>query len=373
MDLSNDGHVEVALTAVMYENQRGFSIFGKAWYSANGLLPTDPTPFTLPLESPDGDFTLGRSGAKGNSRNHEREGSSSSAGAEADPGPSNGREASASNGRGGSGGTGDTERSASSTHPGSKGTATRANGRIKRRSIKTGYSLKTYETPSPAWAWLTPWMVNMRLDTDHQGWRYNLWFHTRGWASHPGRLNWWGWVRRREWVRLRALLPPEEGDDGNEQEKQAPVPKTLDEVLGVQRPVANMMRFLAVYALDREKLAVWEGWMKKGSAGARHRLADLFEDREKVSGGDGSTKSSPPAAAAPSKPAMEDADASSRSCPARSSTRPPARRSSRASWRTASSRTRRAWSARTSSSTARSRVRHGVGRDARRARRYWHA
>lgn len=349
----------------MYENQRGFSIFGKAWYSANGLLPTDPTPFTLPLESPDGDFTMapGMKGSKGKRGDDERQGSGSSD--RVDRGRNGEGSGSGSRSRSGSG-NGDTSGSAS------QGRKASANGRIKRRSIKTGYSLKTYETPSPAWAWLTPWMVNMRLDTDHQGWRYNLWFHTRGWASHPGRLNWWGWVRRREWVRLRALLPPEEGEQEDEP-KEAPVPETLDEVLGTGRPVANMMRFLAVYALDREKLAVWEGWMKKGSAEARHRLADLFEDREKVSGSDGSTKSSPPASAAPSKPAMEDADASSRSCPARSSTRPPARRSSRASWRTASSRTRRAWSARTSSSTARSRVRHGVGRDARRARRYWHA
>lgn len=121
----------------------------------------------------------------------------------------------------------------------------------------------------------------MRHDTDQQGWRYNLWFHTSRWAPHPGRLNWWGWVRRREWVRLRALLPAE--PEPKEVEEEVHEPGTLDEVLKTERPVANMTRYLAGYALDREKLALWERWVAEGSAEARHTLADLFEDQEKVS------------------------------------------------------------------------------------------
>ncbi|CAK9782603.1 hypothetical protein CC85DRAFT_284029 [Cutaneotrichosporon oleaginosum] len=233
---------------IMYENQRGISIFGKTWYSSNSLLPADPTPFTLPLTSPEGDFVLARPAA---SDTPVITGAARAGGAQRDDGDDSAEPHQVKNGRS-----------------------------IKRKSIKSGYTLATYQTPSPAWAWLTPWMANMRLDTDQQGWRYNLWFHTTQWAPHPGRLNWWGWVRRREWVRLRALLPPE--PEPKEVEEEVDEPGSLDDVLATERPVANMIRYLAAYALDREKLALWERWVGESSADARHRLADIVEDKEKL-------------------------------------------------------------------------------------------
>ncbi|BEI86765.1 hypothetical protein CcaverHIS002_0701110 [Cutaneotrichosporon cavernicola] len=226
---------------VMYENQRGITLFGKSWYSSNSLQPWDPTTFTLPL-TVESDFILERPKA-----------TETPALQELDYGD---------DGR-------DDERPKTKT------------GQVKRKSIKTGYSLGTYQTPSPQWMWLTPWMANMRLDTDQQGWRYNLWFHTRQWVPHPGRLNWWGWVRRREWVRLRALLPPEVGPKEVDEE-EVKEPGTLDEVLNSDHPVANIARNLASQALDREKLALWERWISEGSAAARHRIAELFEDQEKL-------------------------------------------------------------------------------------------
>lgn len=242
---------------VMYENQRGLSIFGKSWYSSNSLLPSDPTPFTLPLTSPDGDFILARPGAS----------DSPALAGNSEPASDDGREG---------------RDSTPQRHKSDKRTT-------KRRSIKTGYSLQTYQTPSPAWAWLTPWMVNMRHDTDQQGWRYNLWFHTGSWTPHPGRLNWWGWVRRREWVRLRALLPPEPEEDMEETERRQRdemlgAPDSLDQVLDSKRPVANMTRYLAAHTLDREKLALWEKWMGESSAEGRHKLSEIFEDPGKVRG-----------------------------------------------------------------------------------------
>ncbi|KAF9509356.1 hypothetical protein BS47DRAFT_161713 [Hydnum rufescens UP504] len=36
--------------AVLYENQRGITLFGMAWYSSRGLLPGDPPAFTIPVE-----------------------------------------------------------------------------------------------------------------------------------------------------------------------------------------------------------------------------------------------------------------------------------------------------------------------------------
>ncbi|BEJ13040.1 hypothetical protein CspHIS471_0302140 [Cutaneotrichosporon sp. HIS471] len=225
---------------VMYENQRGITMFGKSWYSSNSLQPWDPTTFTLPL-TVEGDFILERPKATDTpplqELDYEDDGCN-------DEWPKNRK-----------------------VH-------------AKRKSIKTGYTLGTYQPPSPQWMWLTPWMADMRLDTDHQGWRYNLWFHTRQWAPHPGRFNWWGWVRRREWVRLRALLPPEV--EPREVDEEVKEPGTLDEVLNSDHPVANIARNLASQALDREKLALWERWVSEGSAVARHRIAELFEDQEKL-------------------------------------------------------------------------------------------
>jgi hypothetical protein len=156
----------------MYENQRGVTMWGKSVYSSNTLLPSDPTPFTLPRALPASEV--------------------------ADDGP------------GGSG-------TPMGAPPRSK-----AKGRARkyRESINTEYTLESYQTPSPAWAWLTPWMVNMRTQTDEQGWEYNLWFHKRSWRAHPGHFNWWGWVRRREWVRLRALVP-EVIEKSNEETREA--------------------------------------------------------------------------------------------------------------------------------------------------------
>lgn len=54
------------------------------------------------------------------------------------------------------------------------------------------------------WEYLIFWMVNMCIGIDELGWRYNVWFRKKGWSSYVGNLGWWGWVRRREWVRLRV-------------------------------------------------------------------------------------------------------------------------------------------------------------------------
>jgi hypothetical protein len=149
----------------MYENQRGTTLFGKSWYSSNTLLPSDPTPFTLCSKLPATEVTETRTPA----------------------------------------GT----RQQKKSKP-----------KLVRDTINTPYNLQTYQTPSPAWVWLTPWMVNMRTQTDEQGWEYNLWFHRASWRSHPGHLNWWGWVRRREWVRLRSLVP-EIIEKANEEVREA--------------------------------------------------------------------------------------------------------------------------------------------------------
>lgn len=227
---------DATLTPVMYENQRGLSLWGKTWYSSNSLLPTDPSPFTLPLV-PVGGAIMTRDGEE---EATEREG-----------------------------------RIFSTVVP-----------KIKRKSINCGYNLETFQTPSPSWVWITPWMVKMRTNTDEQGWRYNLWFHRKGWRSHAAPLNWWGWVRRRAWVRLRGLIPHEEDKSFEKlqedaQEDDEPL-ESFDEVFDSGKPLLNIIRHLATFALDREKQGAWDRWLEKSSKGSVEKLKDLLKTPSKV-------------------------------------------------------------------------------------------
>lgn len=114
-------------------------------------------------------------------------------------------------------------------------------------------------------------MANMRLDADEQGFRYNLWFHRRGWRPHAGRLNWWGWVRRREWLRLRVLLPSTtlEKEVDVIEDNAAEWPKTLDEIVARPRPVEALVKLLSVEPLDREKGRIFMLWWNNGSTEAQ--------------------------------------------------------------------------------------------------------
>lgn len=225
------------LTPVMYENQRGLSLWGKTWYSSNSLLPTDPSPFTVPIEPVGGDVM-------------ER----------------------------------DAEDAVDDTEGRQKATYI---PKFKRKSIKTGYNLETFQTPSPAWVWITPWMVKMRTNTDEQGWRYNLWFHKKGWRSHPGPLNWWGWVRRRAWVRLRGLSPETHDDDSDygvevEQEEEEQPLKSFDDIVDTKRPATLIIQHLARFPLDREKQDQWNDWLSNSSQETIGKLRTLLEVPENV-------------------------------------------------------------------------------------------
>lgn len=76
-----------------------------------------------------------------------------------------------------------------------------------KQSMVTPYDVHTYQLPSSAWKWITPWMVNMRQDgyTDERGWEYNYVFRKTGWGCQVGKIGWGAWVRRRMWIRLRML------------------------------------------------------------------------------------------------------------------------------------------------------------------------
>lgn len=157
------------------------------------------------------------------------------------------------------------------------------------RRIKTLYTPETYQTPSPAWSWITPWMINMRTGTDESGWRYNAWFKQRGWSSHASFAGWGGWVRRREWVRLRGIVPASPGNEedtppaGREEPKGN---KSLAEVLVSDDCVKNVMaieKALGRYALDREKLEAWERWLRGTDDQSREKLQAVLNDPDCVS------------------------------------------------------------------------------------------
>lgn len=252
--------------------------FGKSWYSSNSLLPTDPTAFTLPQKLP------------------------STAVAE------------------------------SEVVGGKPSTTMRMfKSKLIRKSIRTAYTPQTLQTPNPAWVWLTPWMVNMRTQTDEQGWEYNLWFHKSSWRAHPGHLNWWGWVRRREWVRLRQLVPEvvekaneevraaaewdrgksggtsdasreasrpaspgtreesrrqSSGSDTSTSESDAEIDPeriSLAEIIAQQKPVLYMVKLLATVPLDRQKSELLVHWLDGAGAEDIDRLKSVFEDKSNVS------------------------------------------------------------------------------------------
>ena len=157
----------------------------------------------------------------------------------------------------------------------------------KDRPIKTLYTLQTYQTPSPAWMWVTPWMVNMRIGTDEGGWRYNAWFRKKGWESHAGPAGWGGWVRRREWVRLRCLAPKAEELDApgmREDEVVDPDGKFV-EVMGserVEENVDSVLKAMGRIPLDRRKVETWKRWLDEGDERSVKRLQQLLDDEHAV-------------------------------------------------------------------------------------------
>lgn len=128
----------------------------------------------------------------------------------------------------------------------------------------------------------------MRTGTDEGGWRYNSYFKPRGWSSHSGFAGWGGWVRRREWVRLRGIIPVQPGGDDEPptEREEAKGGKSLGEILDSEVKERNLVaveKALGRYALDREKLQAWDVWLKKADRSAKERLQAILDDTECVS------------------------------------------------------------------------------------------
>jgi hypothetical protein len=130
-------------------------------------------------------------------------------------------------------------------------------------------------------------MINMRMGTDEGGWKYNAWFRKEGWRSHSGALGWWGWVRRREWVRLRCIRGKEAVREvhleGREESDGATELKAVMREEGVAARVAGLVRVMGKVPLDRRKLKLWENWVEHADEKARVRLQEVLQDPGAVS------------------------------------------------------------------------------------------
>ncbi|KAK6910073.1 hypothetical protein I203_104102 [Kwoniella mangroviensis CBS 8507] len=239
---------------VLFENQRGIYILGKGYFSSRSLLPADPSAFTRPSNHIPSASSLSMKMSMGKKRSNRQ----------LDPGTSG---------------------SPSYTSQHSDG---RQPGKLTR-SNKTSYTLESYQPPLPDWQYLTPWMINMRTGTDELGWRYNAWFRPKGWSSHSGPLGWGGWVRRREWIRLRAVGVTETKlVDMQGREKIEKKGDKLKDVLNSEKVDGNVQGILVVMGkmgLDRQRLTLWRKWLEKEKKESEcwKRLEVLCGDEQAVS------------------------------------------------------------------------------------------
>ncbi|OCF36790.1 hypothetical protein I316_01386 [Kwoniella heveanensis BCC8398] len=248
---------------VLFENQRGIYLMGKGYFSSRTLLPADPSPFTRPSKSiPSASSMSIMEPSKAKSRRITTQTTAAIAGT---PTASTSTNANA----GSSQAAGPSSDNQTTAHA-SEAQPRDEDGKVKERSRsnKTSYTLETYQPPLPDWEYLTPWMVNMRVGTDEAGWRYNAWFKKSGWSSHAGPVGWGGWVRRREWVRLRFLAPKEQKGAGlpdlaARQTFESPA-RSLSEAMSsetVEDNVQNILRTMAKIGLDRQRLETWSKWL----------------------------------------------------------------------------------------------------------------
>jgi hypothetical protein len=120
-------------------------------------------------------------------------------------------------------------------------------------------------------------MINMKTGTDEGGWRYNAWFRKKGWKPHAGTAGWAGWVRRREWVRLRSVKQERELQK-HDDEAHGAVSAAPPDVS--ERPVEAVLTAMGRMMVDREKLAAWDKWLQDDVF--RDRVVPLFDDSEAV-------------------------------------------------------------------------------------------
>ena len=131
----------------------------------------------------------------------------------------------------------------------------------------------------------------MRTGRDEMGWTYNAWFKRNGWRAKAGTAGWGGWVRRREWIRLRRAIPDQTDEEDtrprgllDEHHDRKQKRKNLGEVMeGEEADLWAIVKALETVSLDREKLEMWERWLDGIDEKTRRRLQALIDDSASVS------------------------------------------------------------------------------------------
>jgi len=124
-------------------------------------------------------------------------------------------------------------------------------------------SLEDFQLPSPEWRWAGDgWCVDMRGDGEVQedGFEYNWWFRQKGWRPMIGFWSTGAYVRRRRWMRLRYLTPPE--TSAKEPSSPPASPPHHDELQGWERLKSKMKDT----ELDRERLDIIETWLDESGS-----------------------------------------------------------------------------------------------------------
>lgn len=124
-------------------------------------------------------------------------------------------------------------------------------------------TLEEFQLPSPEWRWAGDgWCVDMRGDGEVQedGFEYNWWFRQNGWRPKIGTMSTGAYVRRRRWMRLRYLTPPEVTAEKPSDPSVSHVEPT--ELQGWEKVRAEMKDT----ELDRERLDFLKAWLDESSA-----------------------------------------------------------------------------------------------------------
>ena len=103
-------------------------------------------------------------------------------------------------------------------------------------------------------------------------------------------MGWAGWVRRREWVRLRCIKPEEkllEVPADQRDEKASGEQGSLKGILqsdDLQDNARELSRILGRIKLDRQKLGLWERWLRDIDGPSKERLETIIADEAAVGG-----------------------------------------------------------------------------------------
>ncbi|TDL28439.1 hypothetical protein BD410DRAFT_780942 [Rickenella mellea] len=203
--------------AILYENQRGITMFSMPHYSRQSLLPIDPPPFTIPMTPPS---------------------------------------------------TSDANRTK------------RTNSKAEQPSVSLeDYPLPDGKWRWLSKTWMIDMQGDGAVQ--HDGFEYNWIFRSKNWRPTVGHLSAGGFVRRRRWVRLMVkpgMAASARGDGAHQAGNESPAESSADAISIRSRECRDVWRgddgdwqrchhLMRMLERDGRKLEVWKGWLGVGQIG----------------------------------------------------------------------------------------------------------